>query len=247
MRIFLVALAVLIVALGVGAALLPMSMAAGMAASRFPDFRFQTASGSVWDGKLTQVSFGTQFIGDLDVKTELAALAGGKAAGTLGLKREGFAGQTKLSFGLGDGLMEMKDLTLDGNTSLIPGMPSALARADGRFKLDVKDLTFVDSVCQGATGEVWTDALTKVSVQGWVGPELRGPVTCAGGKLQVEAAGTAETGEDIRAALHIGQHLDMELTAVVQNVSPAGREALTRVGFSADGSQLVLRHQMGQR
>lgn len=244
MRMFLIALVLLVAAIVGGAALLPMSVAAGFAANRFPDFKYQSASGSVWSGKLTQVSYGSQFIGDLDVTTDIAALLSGKAAGKLGLTREGFTGETKLAFGVGDGQLELRDLILEGNTALIPGMPSVLAQADGRFRLDVKDIRFADNVCEAANGEVWTDALAKVTVQGWAGPELRGPVTCAGGKLQVEANGTAQTGEIVRAAVRIGPQLDLDLTAVVQNVSPKGREVLTRVGFVADGSQLVLRHQL---
>lgn len=232
---------------GAGAAILPMSFAAQMAASRFPDLKYSDASGSVWDGKLTQVAFGEQFIGDLSVKTELLALLGGKAAGTLGLTREGFAGQANLAFGLGGDGLEMKDLKLEGNTALVPGMPAALARGDGKFTLNVKDVKFVNSVCEAATGEVWTDALSKVNIRGWVGPELRGPVTCAGGALQVQAKGKAATGEDVLASLNISQHLDMNLTATVSNASPAATQALTDIGFAVDGDKLVLRQEMGGR
>jgi hypothetical protein len=247
MRVFIFAVVGIVAALAAGAAFLPMSMAADMAASRFPDFKFQQASGSVWDGKLTQVAFGSQFIGDLDVKTELLPLLGGKAGGKLGLAREGFKGSADLSYGLGDGGLEMKNLKLEGNTALVPGMPSALARGDGRFSLDVKDVTFVDSLCQSASGEVWTDALTKVNIKGWVGPELRGPVTCEGGHMQAQAGGKAATGEDVLAILSISQHLDMELMATISNASPAAAQALSDIGFVPEGDKLVLKQAMGGR
>ena len=44
---------------------------------------------------------------------------------------------------------------------MVPGMPAAIAQADGKFTLEVKDLKFADSLCETATGEVWTDALTQ--------------------------------------------------------------------------------------
>lgn len=245
MRVFIIAVVGIVAALAAGAAFLPMSMAADMASSRFPDFKFQEASGSVWDGKLRQVAYGSQFIGDLDVKTELLPLLGGKAAGKLGLKREGFAGSADVAFGLGGDGLEMKNLKVEGNTALVPGMPSALARTDGKFSLDVKDVTFVDSLCESATGEVWTDALTKVNIRGWVGPELRGPVTCEGGHMQAQAGGTAVTGEDVLAILSISQHLDMELTATVSNATPAAARALGEIGFVAEGDKLVLKQAMG--
>ena len=90
----------------------------------------------------------------------------------------------------------------------------------------MKDVKFANTLCESAAGEVWTDALTKVDYKGWVGPELRGPVTCAGGKLQVQASGTAATGENVLATMSIGQHLDMEMFASVANAGPGAIEAL---------------------
>jgi hypothetical protein len=247
MRVFIIAVVGLVGALAAGAAFLPMSMAADMASSRFPDFKFKSATGSVWDGKLAEVAFGSQFIGHLAVKTELMPLLGGKAGGKLGLSREGFEGTADLVYGLGDGSLEMKDLKLAGNTALVPGMPSALARTDGRFTLDVKDVKFVDSLCESAMGEVWTDALTKVNIRGWVGPELRGPVTCEGGHMQAQAGGKAATGEDVLAVLSISRHLDMELTATIANPSPGAARALSDLGFVLEGDKLVLKQAMGGR
>lgn len=247
MRVFIFAVIALVAALAAGAALLPMSMAADMAASRFPDFKFQTASGRAWDGKLTQVAYGSQFIGDLDVKADLLPLLGGKVSGLMGLSREGFDGTANVSYAMGDGGLEVTDLKLAGNTALVPGMPSALARSDGRFTLAVSNVKFVDSLCETASGEVWTDALAKVNIRGWVGPELRGPVTCEGGHMQVQAGGKAATGEDVLAILSISQHLDMALSATVSNATPAAAKALSDIGFVVEGDRLVLNQVMGGR
>lgn len=245
MRIVIFVVLGLLVALVGGVSFFPMSMAADMAAKQVPDFRFGEASGSVWDGKLTNVSYGAQTIGDLAVKTELLSLFSGKAAGTLGLAREGFAGQAGISYGLGDGGLDLTDLKISGDTANVPGMPPSIARADGKFTLDVKGVKFSKGLCETASGEVWTDALTKVNYKGWVGPELRGPVTCQGGKLQVQASGKAATGEDVVASMNIGQHLDMEMTATVANAGKGATEALTSLGFVVEGNTLVLRQAMG--
>ncbi len=245
MRIVIFIILGVLVALVGGAAIFPMSVVADFAAKQAPDFRFAAASGSVWDGKLTNVSYGQQRIGDLSVKTDLMKLFGGKAGGTLGLAREGFVGQAGISYGLGDGSLELMDMKISGDTAKVPGMPQAIARADGKFTLAVKDLKFTKGVCDTATGEVWTDALTKVNVKGWVGPELRGPVTCEGGNLNVEAKGKAATGEDVLAKLSIGPKLDMAMTAMVANASSGAVEALTQIGFVAEGNALVMRQAMG--
>lgn len=242
---------VLFVVLGVlalvagGVAFFPMSMAADMASKQIPDLKFSSASGSVWDGKLTDVSYGAQKIGDLAVKTELLPLFGGKATGKLGLTRQGFAGEAAVTYGIGDGGLDVPELNISGDTSMVPGMPLAIAQSDGKFTLAMKDVKFAKGLCETASGEVWTDALSKVNYQGWVGPELRGPVTCHDGKLQVQATGKAPTGEDVVASMNISQRLDMEMTATVSNASPGAVKTLTSLGFEAQGNTLVLRQAMG--
>lgn len=237
-----------VVALVCGAvAFFPMSMAADMASKQMPGFKYSEASGSVWDGKLTNVNFSGQQIGDLSVKANLFDLLTGKATGKLGLIREGFAGQADLAYALTSGALDIKDLRIDGTTGLVPGMPPAAAQADGKFTLEIKELKFDNAICESATGEVWTDALTRVDVQGWVGPELRGPVTCAGGKLLVEASGKAATGEDVLAALNISSSLGMDMTATISNASPGAAQALTQLGFVDEGGTLTLRQGLGSR
>lgn len=228
-------------------AFFPMSMAAEMASKQMPGFKYSEASGSVWDGKLSNVSFSDQKIGDLTVKANLFDLLTGKAAGMLGLVRQGFAGQADLAYGLTNGVLDIQNLKIDGNTGMVPGMPEAVAVADGKFTLQIAELKFSNSACEAASGEVWTDALTRVDVHGWVGPELRGPVSCQDGALQVRASGKAATGEDVLANLNISARLDMDMTATISNASPAAVDALTRLGFVADGDTLTLRHGLGSR
>lgn len=245
MRIVIFVVLGLLVAIAGGVTFFPMSMAADMAAKQLPDFRFGEASGSVWDGRLTKVSYGAQSIGDLSVKTDLFALFGGKAAGTLGLVREGLSGKAGIAYGLGGDGLDLKDLEVAGDTASVPGMPASIMRADGKFTLNIKDVKFAGGLCESASGEVWTDALTKLDYKGWVGPELRGPVTCEGGKLHVQASGKAATGEEVVASLNIGQRLDMEMTAVVDYAGVGATDALTSLGFVPEGHTLVLRHALG--
>ncbi len=238
---------ILAVVLGGGAAIamFPMSVAADFAAKQAPDFRYVGAGGSVWDGKLMGVSIGEQAVGDLSVKTEALALIGGKAGGKVTLSREGFTGETDLAWPLSGQALELSNLKLMGKAGLVPGMPHVVALAGGDFALEIAHLRFAGEVCESASGEVWTDALAKVNVKGWVGPELRGPVGCRDGKLTLEANGRSQTGEDVSATLTISHRLDMELTAIVQNAEGAAVEALTGIGFKPEGGVLVMRQALG--
>jgi general secretion pathway protein N len=247
LKIVLFVLLALLVGGGVAVAMFPMSMAAEFAASNVPDFRYAQASGSVWDGKLTNVSYGAQKIGDLSVKAELFKLLTGKAGGKLGLTREGFLGEAGIDYAIAGGGVELSNLKLSGKAGMVPGMPPVVAAGGGDFTLDVKDLKFSGNTCESASGEVWTDALAKVNLKGWVGPELRGPIACKDGKLLVEATGRSPTGEDVVARMSISPQLEMDLTATVLNAQGSAAKALTDIGFVPEGNALVMRQAMGSR
>jgi hypothetical protein len=230
---------------GAFVAFLPMSMAAGFAAQQLPDLRYKEATGSVWDGKLTEVTMGKQKIGDLSVKADMASVFSGKASGKLGLIREGFTGETSLAYPLTGGALELSALKLSGKAGAVPRMPRVIGASGGDFVLELREVKFAGDVCETASGEVWTDALARINHRGWTGPELRGPVTCLDGRLQVDARGRAVSGEDVIAKMSISNRLDMELTATVLNAQGAALEALTDLGFRPEGDVLVIRQNVG--
>jgi hypothetical protein len=238
---------VLAIVFGGGAfvAFLPMSMAAEFASKQVPDFHYKEASGSVWDGKLTEVVMGEQRVGDLSVKADFGAVFGGKAAGKIGLIREGFTGETDLAYPFGGGGIELSGFKLSGKAGSVPGMPHVIAASGGDFLLELRDVKFAGNVCETASGEVWTNALAKINLKGWIGPELRGPVTCVDGMLRLDARGRAVSGEDVYAKMTISNRLDVELTATLVNATGSALEALTDVGFKPEGDVLVIRQTLG--
>lgn len=245
MKIFIFLLLAVVIGGGAFVAFLPMSMAADFASKQLPDFHYKEASGSVWDGKLTEVAMGDQKIGDLSVKADIGSVFGGKAAGKLGLIRDGFTGETDLAYPLSGGALELSGLKLSGKAGSVPGMPHVVAASGGDFALELRDVKFAGNACETASGEIWTDALAKINHKGWTGPELRGPVTCVDGRLQVDARGRAVTGEDVLARMSISNRLDMELTATVVNATGSALEALTDLGFKPEGDVLVIRQSLG--
>jgi hypothetical protein len=245
MKIFIFLLLAILIGGGAFVAFLPMSMAADFASKQVPDFHYGEASGSVWDGKLTEVVMGEQKIGDLSVKADFGSVFAGKAAGKVDLIREGFTGETVLAYPFGGGAIELSGLKLSGKAGSVPRMPQVIAASGGDFALDLREVKFAGNTCETASGEVWTDALARINHKGWVGPELRGPVTCVDGTLRVDARGRAVSGEDVYAKMSISNRLDMELTATVMNASGSALEALTDLGFKQEGDVLVIRQSLG--
>src|SRR5690606_27187432 len=119
-------------------AMFPLSVAAGFAAGEIPGFRYVSATGSVWEGKLSGVAMGDQPVGDLEVKAEMLELFRGKGAGKLGLIREGFAGESDFDWPLFGPALELDNLKLTGKAGLVPGMPDVVALGGGDFVLEVQ-------------------------------------------------------------------------------------------------------------
>lgn len=231
---------------GAVAAFFPMSVAADFLAKQERQFAYANATGSVWNGKLTQVRFGDQAIGDVAIKTDPLKLLAGKAAGRFGLKRPEYSGEGTLAYDMKGGEVRLTDVTLSGQLRAVRGLPERIRTSGGAFKVAIDDIVLDREACQFARGEVWTDALAKVDMEGmWAGPELRGPVTCEDGRLVVEATGRAITGEDVVARVDVGGRLDLSLEAEVAAASVAAQEALKHVGFRADGSVMRLTRSIG--
>jgi hypothetical protein len=242
--VIFVVLAVVVVLVG-AVALFPMRMAAEFAAKAAPDFKYAEADGTVWGGKLTGVTYGSQRIGDLAVNADFGSLFTGKAAATVGLGRKGLDGAADLSWPIGGKALDVKNLKLEGAVSTVRGIPQSVSAAGGKFRLELSDIKFNNGACEIAKGEVWTDALAKVNHRGWTGPELTGPVSCEGGKLVVQATGKAPTGEDVVARMDIGSHLDMAMTATVTNATGGAVESLKSLGFTERGGTLVISQAVG--
>jgi hypothetical protein len=242
--VIFIVIAVVVVIVG-AVAMFPMSMAADFAAKAAPDFKYAKADGSVWSGKLTGVTYGAQRIGDVSVAGDFGSLFGGKAAGTVALSRNGLTGAADMAWPLGGKELALSRFKLEGAVSTVRGMPEAVASRGGKFRLELSELKFAGDKCQSAKGQVWTDALAKVSHKGWTGPELTGPVSCEDGKLVVNATGKAPTGEDVVARMDIGGHLDMAMTATVTNARGGALESLKSLGFTEQGGALVIHQAVG--
>ncbi len=244
-RIIIFLVLALLVGAGAALSMLPMSMVAEFAAKQAPALKYAEATGSVWDGKLTKVVYGTQKIGDLSVKADLLQAFTGKAAANVSFARDKLTGSAGIAWPIGGKEVALSNVKVGGPVGMAPGIPQVVAVGGGTFTLELKDLKFAGDVCRSASGEVWTDALAKVNDKGWIGPELRGPVTCTNGKVQVEATGKAPTGEDVIAFMTITPKLDMEMTASVMNAQGAAAAAFTDMGFKPEGNALVIRHAIG--
>jgi hypothetical protein len=238
---------ILIVGAVVGVSILPMSMAADFASRQAKTFKYAGATGTVWNGKLQGVVFNGQALGDLSIKADAGKLFVGQAAGHVGMVGKDLTGEASIAKALFGKRLKLTDIKLSGQTAGVPVLPARIRAANGRFTLVASEILFNKGVCQAASGEVWTDVLARADLgHNWVGPEVRGPVACKDGKLDVAATGKAQTGEDVTAALHTGPDLGLELEAKVTNATQGAVDTLTELGFQPDSGAYVLRAKLGR-
>ena len=240
---------VLLLILGgaIGVAVLPMSMAADFAAKHGATFKFASASGSIWNGKLEGVVLNGQTLGDLAIRLDPVKVFNGQAAGQVNLASKDLTGEAVISRALFSDATRLTNIKLEGQASAVPVLPARIRAANGRFTMAASDILFEKNACRSASGEVWTDALSKADLgHHWTGPELRGPVTCKDGRLEVEAAGKALTGEDVSAGVSTGFDLSLDLQARVLNATPGAAATLADLGFQSDSGAYFLHQQLGK-
>lgn len=240
---------VLLVVVGgiVGAALLPMSVAADFARRHVAGLAYSDATGSVWNGKLQGVVIQGVSVGDVSVKLDAGQVFAGKASARIAFSRPELAGAAVVSRGLFGGRTDLAKVRLDGQVKAVPVLPSRVRATDGRFTLAIDKAVFGKNGCQSASGEVWSDALSKTDLgHGWIGPDLRGPVRCDAGRLEAATTGKTSTGEEVTANLGIGADLSLDLQARVANVSQGAIETLTSLGFQPESGAYALHRRLGE-
>jgi hypothetical protein len=236
MRIFLIVVALLVVAAGVGIAMFPLSVVASMLAERAGGFSYASATGTIWDGKLTQASFRGQDLGDVSFKIDALAVFTGKLAAKVGLSTTELAGDGAFSYGLFDKKAELHDVNLTGKTTRIPGLPQQLKTIDGDFRVQLARVNLSGNGCAEGVGTVWTNLLAKGAAQlGWPGPEMSGPITCHDGRLNATVAGAAATGDRAEAVVDVGVDLTGSARAVVIPAAQVDPSRMARYGFQPVG------------
>ena len=156
-------------------------VAGGVVEAADPD---AVAVGTVWSGALAHVT------GLPPIETDLQ----GREV------RLSATGATRL-----DGFV-----SADGARDVVLSLPVAsLARFDGRLsglagdvRLQVDTLEVEDGECAAASGLAATDVLARNGARwgGWSGPQLSGPITCEGGAVVVDMAGSQSAGGATDAA-----------------------------------------------
>ena len=232
------ALAAGVLTLGVGASLLPLSLALSLSGAQIEG----RPSGRVWDGRIEDARAGGLDLGTLTLRPRALPLLTGRLAGAFAI--DGPSGT-----GAGEASARNGVLTLDRYEGTV--MLSALGARDafgqplgGEAQVSARSLRLTEAGCQAGTLAVTTDALTQTArrLGGFVeGPVLSGQGACEGGVLDLPLTGRGADGEaEARLRLN-GRRYTTEL--ILRPGDPRAGRALAAYGFqrTPDGYSVVTR------
>ncbi len=205
--------------------LLPMRAALGWIGAGDDGLVARTASGSVWDGRLTDVRFGGLVLGDLDAAVSPLALLLGRA-------RIAVDGRDPARSIHGAASLSRHGVAVDAMTAHVPTGSLFAPVPVSAIDLDTVSVRFRDGQCESADGRV-TATLASGGIAGIVLPAtLSGPARCDGATLVVPLVSQAGTeGITIRITGSGGYHADLSL----RPGDPAAVARLTGAGFTEQG------------
>lgn len=204
--------------------------------------QYASAEGSVWNGKVRDIRYGIQSVGDADVKTSWLALFTGHFSSDIRLTGSGLNGRGQVAAGFG-GDVTIRSMRVLGSTADLINITSEVRDLAGEFTIDVQRAELKDNRCTAAQGTVWTDILTRMERRyRWTGPELSGPISCENGQFVIALSGQNADGENVSARLEIGLDATGNFLADVTTTSRETIQALTLLGFEFLGDD-VFRYQ----
>lgn len=234
-RIAIFVVLFIVLATGVGVAFFPLSWTASFLAQNTRGFSYNEATGSIWSGKLTNVQYRTQRLGDVSFHLDAIKLFGGKLGAKVAFETADLAMDGSFAYGIFDHSGELTAMTLKGRTARIPGLPATLQVIPGDFRVELESARLTkDGGCTGVAGKIWTDMLAKGSEQlGWTGPEISGPVSCDAGRFKADARGAAANGDTAEAKVDIGAELKGGVQATVTTKDQLNPSKMAQAGFQS--------------
>lgn len=204
--------------------------------------QYASAQGSVWNGKVRDIRYGIQSVGDAEIKTSGLALLTGKLSSDIRLTGSGLNGRGQVAAGFG-GDVTIRNMRVLGSTADLINITPEVRDLAGEFTIDVRQAELKDNACTSAQGTVWTDILTRMERRyRWTGPELSGPISCENGQVVIALSGQNADGENVSARLEISLDATGNFLADVTTTSRDTIQALTLLGFEFQGDD-VFRYQ----
>lgn len=199
---------------------------------------WQQARGTVWHGQVTGLAVRGDPVGAVQGDFSLLRMIQGQPGHLL--RWSGPSGQGSALAALSGSSVRIRQgraaVTLDARriSSLFPAQ-------DVSLRLSNVSINAASNRCQSASGDVTTDALSRISaVYGANWPELKGTLSCVNGDLVISVEGQAADGTQIAARSTLQGNGRLELWDVPENQT----NALLLAGFTNEAGRFVYMQQV---
>ena len=208
----------------------PLSAMLALAGAKDAGLSYSSAEGTIWNGRLRDVSIDRRPIGDVAVGMELFPLLTGRLSADVDARGPGLDADGKVSLGLG-GTARLTAARIEADMGVLGRGEFLGTPAAGLIRAEIEELVLTRSGCRGASGDIWTDALA-VAARAYDAVEipLQGALSCEKGVLAAPLSGTQE-GESVWIDIMVQPDLRYGVTASIASQSPSLNEALAFLGF----------------
>jgi hypothetical protein len=225
-------------------ATVPLSFALQLIGAPLSDVRWQKASGTIWKGTLSDISFrGQHRIGDVQLTARPFALFGGGVGYRLVWKDVMGEGSGDIVFGRQS--LRISNLNLKVNFSGLADLLPDIRRTNGVVAITNANASFKDNICIRANGNIATDALSKLALQYNVSAtDLQGGIACLEEALHIRAQGQVAQNGIVVSDVHLLLDGRSSLQVHVATTDPILGGGLLRYGFKEDTTGYIFRREI---
>lgn len=219
--------------------MIPLSVLAERARQDVPALDWTQVQGSVWSGRISNVSYGPQLVGDVEVKLRPSALLSGNLVYSVSVVGPVATGESDIYLNSGSAGIRNSDFTV--RIDQLVGLNASVRQAGGTMRMTNVALEVDrDMNCVEASGALWTDALENLGMEfGENLPQLEGAPVCSGSMVSVALDGQSQTGVGVEIKTTVGLAQASSLNARIAGAGIELAQALTALGFTASGDEYV--------
>lgn len=224
--------------------LAPISFVLDRTRSSLPAIDYAAAEGSVWNGRIVQLRYGEQPVGNIYLQTDWLSVFSGALESQISITEGGVIASGNLSLAI-DGSVTLRNVRVRGNTNALLSLKEEIRSLGGNFNIVIQELKLASGRCVRGSGQAETDILSRFEAQyDWKGPIMSGPLICRDNKLIIELEGRGEAGETVRSILEIDLSASGFFQTEIENGSDKIAQAATLLGFVTTGDKLVYEHSV---
>lgn len=235
----------MVFALGTIVLTAPLGFVLDRAQSRLPGLQWGQVQGTMWSGRISNVSYGRQLVGDVSLRLKPLHLFSARLAYDLELQGPVAAGSAVLYSGRER--FGLHDADLTARIDQMIGLNRTVREAGGRLRVTMLSLELDRALaCQGAGGVLSTDVLSNLGASyGESLPELTGGVSCEGDMFAMGLDGISQTGINVQIDARFGSADVSSLNARLEGASDELAQALSALGFSTSDGEFVYVRELG--